>query len=102
MKKNESNVTFTSDLSKLVKEVRNEQGVSPFFKDEMIENLLSEGVYDIDSIAGTKINYDEDLTARVLLKNYVLYRRYSRLSEFKEVYVGDYATLQARYYDSNL
>lgn len=102
MKNKSPIVTFTTNLNNLVQEIRNEQNISPFFKNELIESLLDEGVYDINSIAGTKIDYDQDLNARVLLKNYVLYRRFSRLAEFKEVYAGDYAQLQARYYSSDL
>ena len=52
---------------------------------------------------GNKIDYDKDLKARRLLKNYVLYADYKRLAEFKQIYIGEYDELQRKYYvNSNI
>ena len=43
-------------------------------------------------------DYEKDLKARSLLKNYVLYADYKKLAEFRELYGAEYALLQADYY----
>lgn len=82
----------------LLKEIVDEQQISPFIKTDGLLNYIKEGIYDINYNAGKEIDYDKDLKARSLLKNYVLYARHKRLAEFKELYYSDYATLQAEYY----
>lgn len=81
----------------ILKEIRNEQ--HPIEDDETLIGYIKDGEYDINDIAGENINYEIDLKAKTLLKNYVLYARYKRLAEFKELYGGDYANLQAKYYN---
>lgn len=85
-------------IQKLLQEIKREQHPSPFKEDEEFIGYIKEGEYDINDFCGAKINYDEDLDARSLLKNYVLYADYKRLAEFKELYRADYAKLQAKYY----
>ena len=67
-------------------------------KEETLKGYVKEAEYDINYSSGSKIDYKKDLQARSLLKNYVLYRRFNRLAEFKQLYGGEYANLQARYY----
>ena len=50
-----------------------------------------------ETITGTKIDYDKDLEARNLLKEYVFYDFYNRLPEFKERYANDFIQLQFKY-----
>ena len=88
----------TTQIEKILKEIKSEQHLSPFKEDEEIISYIKEGEFDINYIVGKEINYDEDLQARSLLKNYVLYADNKRLAEFKELYGGEYAFLQARYY----
>jgi hypothetical protein len=88
-----------TQIEKLIEEIRTEQHVSPNEEDEVIEKLIKEAEFDINSKSGAKIDYDADLTARGLLKNYVMYRRFGRIAEFKQLYAGDYADLQAKYYN---
>ena len=45
-------------------------------------SAMVRGIYDINEYCGKKINYDMDLKARRLLKNYVLYADYKKLAEF--------------------
>lgn len=88
----------TTQIDKILKEIKSEQHLSPFKEDEEIISYIKEGEFDINHVVGKEINYDEDLQARSLLKNYVLYADNKRLAEFKEFYGGEYAFLQARYY----
>ncbi len=89
-----------AQIKELLKEIRGEQHISPLEKDEIIIGYIKEAEFDINDKSGEKINYEVDLKARGLLKNYVLYSRYKTLAEFKQLYVGDYAELQAKYYNS--
>ena len=87
-----------TQIKGLITEIRGEQHISPFEEDKILEGYIKEAEYDINDSSGDKIDYDKDLKARSLLKNYVLYSRFSRLAEFKQLYVGEYANLQAEYY----
>ena len=83
---------------KILQEIKNEQ--HPIENDETLIGYIKDGEYDINESSGEKIDYEIDLKAKSLLKNYVLYARYKRLSEFKQLYAGEYAVLQAKYYKS--
>lgn len=87
-----------TQIDKLTEEVREEQHISPFEEDEVIIGYIKDGEYDINEDCGQKIDYEKDLKARSLLKNYVQYARFGRLAEFKQLYMGEYAHLQAKYY----
>lgn len=87
-----------TQISKLVEEIRGEQHISSFEKDEVLQNHIKEAEYEINKNSGAEINYEKDLQARSLLKNYVLYSRFSRLAEFRQLYASEYANLQAEYY----
>lgn len=86
-----------TQLLKLLQEIRNEQ--HPLEDDETIMGYIKDGEYDINGDSGEIIDYEIDLKAKSLLKNYVLYARYKRLAEFKQLYAGEYANLQAKYYN---
>lgn len=83
-------------IQKILEEVISEQ--HPLEDEETLIVYIKDGEYDINEYVGTKINYSIDLKAKSLLKNYVFYARYKRLAEFKQLYVGEYAYLQAKYY----
>ena len=85
-------------LNLIVNQIRDEQHISPFIKDEIIKGFVLDGIYDINESSGAMIDYNEDLIARRLLKNYVMYANNNRLAEFKQLYYSDYAKLQANYY----
>lgn len=87
-----------TQIKELITEIRREQHISPFEEDEVIEGYIKEAEYDINNHTGAEIDFNKNLKARSLLKNYVLYARFSRLAEFKQLYVGEYANLQAEYY----
>ena len=85
-------------IQELLQEIRDEQHISPFEEDTVIINFIKEAEFDINKLAGAKIDYENDLKARSLLKNYVFYARNRKLAEFKQLYGGEYAHLQAEYY----
>lgn len=87
-----------TQIDNLIEEIRGEQHIPCMEDDEIIKGYIEEAEYDINDNCGAKINYEVDLKAKSLLKNYVLYARYKRLAEFKQLYVGEYAYLQAKYY----
>ena len=84
-------------VENIVKEVRKEQSISPKLPDDNFINYVKEGMYNINDSVGCMINYHEDLEARALLKNYVLYATHKRTAEFKELYMTDYVKLQVKY-----
>ncbi|MCI8618135.1 MAG: hypothetical protein HFJ60_07915 [Clostridia bacterium] len=90
-------------MTVFLNEMRDENHISPFREDSEFIPYIKDGIYDINEYCGKKINYDMDLKARRLLKNYVLYADYKKLAEFKERYIADYDELQRKYYiNSNI
>lgn len=85
-----------TQIEELLQEIRNEQ--HPLEDDETLIGYIKKGEYDINYNSGAKINYGIDLDARSLLIDYVLYARYKRLPEFRQLNAGEYANLQAKYY----
>ena len=85
-----------TQIKKVLSEIKNEQ--HPLENEEILIGYIKTAEYDINDNIGTKIDYDKDLKARSLLKTYVFYSRYEKLAEFKQLYVGWYAELQAEYY----
>ena len=90
-----------TQIKSLITEIRGEQHISPFEEDKVLEGYIKEAEYDINKSSGAEIDYEKDLKARSLLKNYILYARFKRLAEFKQLYAGEYANLQADYYKSS-
>jgi len=86
-----------TQLNKVLEEIKAEQQISPYFSDDILKNYIKEAEYDINNAVGKIVDYEEDLEARSLLKNYVLYANHKRLAEFKELYRGEYAELQIKY-----
>ncbi|MBQ9659413.1 MAG: hypothetical protein IJV31_11760 [Clostridia bacterium] len=83
-------------IKNIIEQIQNEQ--HPIEDEETLAGYIEDAEYNINSYAGEKINYEIDLNAKSLLKNYVFYARYKRLAEFKQLYAGEYADLQAKYY----
>jgi hypothetical protein len=87
----------------LMQEIRDEQNVPYFVKDETILTIVKEAIYDTNAKVGKEIDYVNDLTARSFIKSYYLYASTFRLAEFREIYAGDLYDLQIKYNkDSNL
>ena len=85
-------------IKEILQEIKDEQQIPSFFNDQSLINYIKEAEYSINQDSGNSIDYDKDLEARSLLKNYVLYANHKRLAEFKQLYCGEYAKLQAKYY----
>ena len=69
----------------LIDELRGEFKIPPYYEDDALTDYLKEGdAYLTDLVAN--INYDNDLLARSLLKNYCYYAYFKKLDEFNEVY----------------
>ncbi len=87
-----------TQLNKLLQEIKGEQHISPFEEDSVITGYIKEAEYVINNSSGANIEYEIDLEARSLLKNYVFYARHKRLAEFNQLYGDKIAYLQAKYY----
>ncbi len=87
-----------TQISKLLQEIKGEQHISPFEEDSVIIGYIKEAEYTINNNSGTQIDYEIDLEARSLLKNYVFYARHKKLAEFNQLYGDKFAYLQAKYY----
>lgn len=83
-------------IANILEEVKREQ--HPIEDDETLIGYIKDAEYDINYNSGKEIDYLTDLEAKRLLKNFVLYARYAKLAEFKQLNVGEYADLQAKYY----
>lgn len=89
---------ITEQIMTIYEEICIEQHISPFIDEKRIENLIRDGIYDIEHSVGFEIDFLKDLKAKSLLKNYVLYANHARLAEFKSLYQGEYIELQRDYY----
>lgn len=84
-------------IIKLLEEIRVEKKISPLKDMKDFKNILLTGIYDIEEKIGFYIDFDNDLKARDLLKNYVLYSTHNLLAKFKEDYFSEYTELQIKY-----
>lgn len=80
-------------ITTLVKEIRSEFHIPPFHKDEYIKVLINQGNQYFSSLV-VKVDYEKDLIARGLLKNYVYYAHNKRTNEFKTDYMDDVSEWQ--------
>lgn len=85
------------ETEKIINEIFDEKHLSPMLNKIIFINFVKEGEQDIDEAVGCQINYSEDLKARSLLKNYVLYASKNLLHIFKENYKEEYVSLQFKY-----
>jgi len=85
-------------LTAIVAEVRAEMQISPSIPDTVFTNYVKEGEQFLNHLAESlRIDFDGDLMARALLKNYVRYAYYGALADFKKAYQGDIYDTQIRY-----
>lgn len=84
-------------IKKLLDEIKGDQKISPLRDINDLKGFVKQGIYDIEYYVGKYINFDEDLQARDLLKNYVLFSDHNLKSKFKEEYQGEYIGLQIKY-----
>lgn len=74
-----------ASITTLVGEVRREFQIPPYFRDEGLKNYIKEGESVLLPLVPTA-DIDVDFTYRMLLKNYVNYAYYHKVSEWRENY----------------
>ena len=83
----------------LVKEVKDYLKIT--WDDEItnsnINNFISQGIMFINNLTGTTIDYEKDLDARSLLKDYCRYAREYSLEYFEDNYQKTILRLQIKY-----
>lgn len=100
---NNSFINNESSIQGLLEEIKIEQKISPLRDIKELEKYLKQGIYDIEYYVGKMVNFDEDLQARDLLKNYVLFSDHNLKSAFRKDYEDEYISLQIKYNrDSNV
>lgn len=72
-------------LLELIKEVRPEFQIPPYFKDAGLKNYALEGEAYLMSLNPGR-NIEKDKTYRMLLKNYIYYAYHHRVNEWKQNY----------------
>lgn len=77
----------------LIKEVRGEFQIPPYFSDESLGNYINEGKSRFLSLVNDA-NFDTDLVARALLKNYVHYAYFKKSNEFMKDYCDEILSWQ--------
>lgn len=83
-------------IKKLLKEIREEYQIPPYFSDDALTSYTKTAEHYLNSLV-SKINYDTDFTARMLLKNYVFYAYHKKSDEFKINFNGDIVGWQMTY-----
>lgn len=77
----------------LVQEMRDEFQIPPYYNDMQLTNLAKEGEMVVGGLnPGQSIS--EDLTYRMLIKNYMYYAYHHRVSEFMDNYARVILTWQ--------
>lgn len=81
------------ELATLVKEMRDEFQIPPYYEDTQLTILAKEGERTVGGLnPGCSIT--DDLTYRMLLKNYMYYAYHHRVHEFMENYASVILTWQ--------
>lgn len=82
-----------NELSTLVKEMREEFQIPPYYSDNQLKILAKEGECTVGGL-NPGCSIIEDLTYRMLLKNYMYYAYHHRVSEFMDNYKSVILTWQ--------
>ena len=81
------------ELGTLVAEMRDEFQIPPYYEDKQLAILAKEGEQAVGGLnPGCSIT--DDLTYRMLLKNYMYYAYHHRVSEFMDNYASVILTWQ--------
>lgn len=92
-----------SDIKKIVDELLDEKRISAYEKKDSFERKVTLAIYFLENeIAGATIDFNEDLNARDLVKEYVFYDFYNMIPEFKERYANELTKLQFKYNSTSL
>lgn len=74
-------------MEELLKEVRREFQIPPYFPDEAVMKYLEEGNERLEGLNPGR-NIDNDITFRMLLKNYVYYAYNHKVNEWEVNYAN--------------
>ena len=75
------------EIQKIIKEVRGEFQIPPYFSDEALENYAKEGYARLMAL-NPGSDPGADSTFRMLLKNYVHYAYYHKVNEWEQNYAS--------------
>lgn len=90
-------------IKKIVDELLEEKRISAYEKKDGFERKVTLAIYFLEKeIAGETIDFDEDLSARNLVKEYVFYDFFNMIPEFKERYANELTKLQFKYNSTSL
>lgn len=81
------------ELATLINEMRDEFQIPPYYDDNQLANLAKEGEFTVGKL-NPGCNITEDLTYRMLIKNYMYYAYHHRVSEFMDNYASVILTWQ--------
>ena len=84
-------------IEKILKEIKGEYYISPFYQEETVKGYIKEAEQSIKNNVSDFVDFDTDLQARSLLKNYVKYALENLKDEFEIRYAKDYTELQINY-----
>lgn len=88
---------------KFINLFRDEFRLNSSISNTLLISKLDSSINIINENVGKNINYETDSEARELLKYRMFYDLNLRIAEFNELYGGEYAALQSKYYeDANL
>ena len=82
-----------TELSALVMEMREEFQIPPYYNDKQLERLAREGERIVGGL-NPDCNITNDLTYRMLLKNYMYYAYHHKVNEFMDNYASVILTWQ--------
>lgn len=86
-----------AQISSLLSEIKGELATPSSYPDPILITYIKEGAQDIQNKVSGLIDFENDLTARALLKAYVRYSYYGQRDVFKIRYDNEYLELQIRY-----
>lgn len=80
-------------IDSLIKELRDEYQIPPFYSNKSLTSNLKEGAHELSRFV-EEPDFQEDMTARSLLKNYVYYAFFKKTHEFFNNYNNDLVSWQ--------
>lgn len=86
----------------LITEIKGELNTPPNLQDSVLKNYIKEGMADITSSVADFIDFERNLNARSLLKNYVKYAYFGMKDEFYIRYHADYFQLGVDLHESSI
>lgn len=84
-------------MEKLLKEVKDYINVTWEEENEKIEEIILEGKQYLNEKTGTAIDYDKDLIAKGLLKDYCRYVRNYSKEYFEKNFLNEIQNIQFKY-----